>query len=306
MTRLARISWILATLVGGCFSPTGTPDASSGTTTGTGPSTGAPTPTTGAQETTGTTGAGTSSTGETTTGVVGTTGTADTTGMSSETGSTGASETTMTESGVCGDDELDKGELCDDGNTAPGDGCGPDCKRDALFVFVSSEDYSPLDLSSPEKADGICTDLAAKGQGVPQAARGSKFVAWLSYDEPNGQARERIPYSQLEYRVTHPSLAVVFDDTDDIIDQTPLHAPIRYTEHGVEIVATNTTCYTDAVWTGTTASGMRTDQRCINWSTDDMNMQATAGRAGAVDPSWTAETTCYCVAELRIYCFEAA
>lgn len=36
-------------------------------------------------------------------------------------------------SGLCGDGVIDPGEACDDGNTAPGDGCGADCGLEAGY-----------------------------------------------------------------------------------------------------------------------------------------------------------------------------
>jgi cysteine-rich repeat protein len=236
--------------------------------------------------------------------MIGTTGTIGTTDASSQTGATDTSETTMP-GPVCGDGIVDRGELCDDGNQFVDDGCNNACVRDALFVFVSGLALAPADFATPQMADDICTALAQGGAGVPPVARSSKFVAWLSYDGPGGNAIERVPSSPLPYRVTHSSLTQVFADTAQIPGETNLNESIRYTEGGVEIAGDKLPCTSDAVWTGTDGFGIGTGQNCANWTSNDVSMLATAGRSGAVDNTWTDETSCFCAGALRIYCFEA-
>ncbi|MFT6399371.1 MAG: cysteine-rich repeat protein [Bradymonadia bacterium] len=56
---------------------------------------------------------------------------------------------------VCGNDELEEGEGCDDGNTLAGDGCGPSCKREIDYICAPCGD--------DDAACGGETDLCIEG-----------------------------------------------------------------------------------------------------------------------------------------------
>lgn len=111
-----------ATVAAGTTTATSGPDPSGAVTE--------PTTTTSEITTSGTTTTGTTTTGgpgESTAGVDSSTGgtSSFTTGSETSTTGTGSSTTIFLDS--CGDGVLDPGEICDDGNDMPGDGCLPDC-----------------------------------------------------------------------------------------------------------------------------------------------------------------------------------
>lgn len=65
--------------------------------------------------------------------------------------------------GVCGDSVLDAGEMCDDGNSASGDGCSATCQVEAGFECT---------LPGPGPTSSVCIPIIVDtdGDGVPDSA----------------------------------------------------------------------------------------------------------------------------------------
>ena len=62
---------------------------------------------------------------------------------------------------LCGNGQVEQGEECDDGNTAPGDGCAMDCKVEKCFGVVckASDECHAVGICDPDS--GNCSNPAA-------------------------------------------------------------------------------------------------------------------------------------------------
>lgn len=193
--------------------------------------------------------------------------------------------------GICGDDIVDPGEQCDDGNVVPGDGCSAFCmvEDDYRVVFVSSQLYSGKNMMGEDVGDSNCNVLV---MGIPAMA-GRTFVAWLSSGESN--VKDRIGISLLPYRLVDGKTTVA-SNTADLLDGT-LDAPIDHNELGAKVGAPL------PVLTGTTTAGVATGEDCSGWSAAGT---ATTGLLTNKDATWTTGDTADCTALRRIYCIEKA
>lgn len=83
----------------------------------------------------------------------------------------------------CGDGILQagEGELCDDGNATPGDGC-----QNCVTEDLPPECVQAVALASPTRHVGFASDVVACDLGLPEAGQWSRFV---------GAAGRRIPLS---------------------------------------------------------------------------------------------------------------
>lgn len=306
MKCLSCIHLLVVALACGCFNPAGvaeTSSATTGETSTTGTSTGSP----GSSIGTPTTGLGTSTSGVTSTGSptgTGESGSTSTTGLSSQTGTestssmTDASGTTDTS---CGNGTLENGEVCDDGNTVNDDGCSDTCERDAVFVFVTNQVLEPMALGNADQAGELCTLAAKMGAAVPEVAKDSKWMGWVSFD--GSAAVDRLGDSTLPYRHTQQDYAMVAMSAADVVGDN-LDASIRFDEHGAMVAEDGVDCGDTSVWTGTNAVGMQAGNTCTNWTSGDINVTGMTGSTQAVDNAWTAKVPCPCSGQRRIYCFE--
>lgn len=224
------------------------------------------------------------------------TSTTSTSTTSSSTTSGSTSSTGTTGDPVCNNGVVEAGESCDDGNDVEGDGCKNDCTKDALFVFIS-KDTLAADFGALELADAFCTQAAAKGI-VPPAT----YIAWISNSDQSVLSRMNdnplLPY-------VRPDLAPIAQNLGDLLDiGTDLTAAIELDEFG-ELLPGGLDCRSGAVaWTGTTAGGQPTAQNCLDWTSTQDDIMATAGQAHAVNGSWSAACLAPCNQAIHIYCFE--
>lgn len=76
---------------------------------------------------------------------------------------------------VCGNGTLEPGEMCDDGNTAAGDGCAPNCSREAYCGDGATGGAEVCDDSNNRSGDGCRSDCASDescGNGIHDTAVG--------------------------------------------------------------------------------------------------------------------------------------
>lgn len=81
---------------------------------------------------------------------------------------------------LCGNGQVEQGEECDDGNTAPGDGCAMDCKVEKCFGVVckASDECHAVGICDPDS--GNCSNPAATdGTGCGEGkATARQACAW--------------------------------------------------------------------------------------------------------------------------------
>lgn len=198
----------------------------------------------------------------------------------------------------CGDGAFDRGESCDDGNLVDNDGCSSTCVRDAAFVFVSSALY-PSNFGGPFGGDNLCQGLATEA-GLP-----GLYQAWLSIDIL--PAVDHIAAMPLPY--IRPDGVPVADSFAALVEGMPvkLKAPITVTETGEALPLLRQTCLGGPpVWTGTDETGQAVPAgNCNGWSSPDALDPATAGKATAADGAWTRGCGLPCSTTAHLYCFES-
>lgn len=270
-----RLHWILASAaLCGCFSPTGSVNTSSSTST-----------------------SELSTSGDASTGAT----EAATTGLASstETGSTVASSTTSTGATaattggeVCGDGHLDEGEECDEGQLA--EGCSSSCKL-YRHVFVTSNVFSG-ELGGLAGADKKCQD-AATAEGLPGIYR-----AWLSSSSES--PINRFVHSTIPYRLVNGTeVAATWTE----LTGGSLAAGINVSEKNSTPGKGKHSCVPDTapiVWTSTKDTGMPTGgaYTCSEWG--GLSGQGSTGLAGSTDSTWTSNCLAQCSDEAALYCFE--
>ncbi len=91
--------------------------------------------------------------------------------------------------GKCGDGELDKGELCDDGNHVGGDGCDPVCKKESIFKC---------------KADGSCDPVCGDGITVWEAGEECDDGNTISGDGCSSDCKPETGFECTKYSRDYP------------------------------------------------------------------------------------------------------
>ncbi|MCB9706927.1 MAG: hypothetical protein H6711_34095 [Myxococcales bacterium] len=205
--------------------------------------------------------------------------------------STSTSTSTTGPLPTCGNGEIDGDEGCDDGNMVGGDGCSALCEREWRVVFVSSKAFNG-DHGGLDGADAKCQVLA-EDAGLP-----GEFKAWLS--TPGGSPSTR--FTQWKDRYVRVDGVPVAFDYKDLVDGSPLLAPITVTEQGMTIAAD--TCNTGGVWTATSTAGDFLGEHCSGWSSASKLIGGAKGLVSSVT-LWT-EASCAgpCEGFGRLYCFE--
>ena len=204
------------------------------------------------------------------------------------TAGTGSSSTGVIEP-ICGNGMVEEGEICDDANDDPDDGC-KDCVGDSI-VFISSEVYQGFKLGGLYGADQRCRSLAAKAGLL----RPETYRAWLS--TATTAAGDRLSHSGGRYTLVNG--LVVAQDWASLTSGSLLNT----------ITADEGSQYQDTrVWTGTLADGQPAvgSEFCENWGDNYSGflVYGGAGRSLAADAGWSFFADSGCGAEYRLYCFE--
>lgn len=193
---------------------------------------------------------------------------------------------------VCGDGVVQEstGEECD---LAVDDGCNALCKRDRT-LFVSSEPgFIGGKLQGLKGADNYCVSRA----GQAGFSNFLKFKAFLSDSQTD--AVDRLFAGEGRYVLVDGT--VVADNWQALLSE-PLQHPIELTELG-ELAHRS-------VWTGTRYGDGRAvpgSEHCSDWTSEDLDAQASFGRSDEVDVNWTQSefaNPTSCVSMYAIYCIE--
>lgn len=194
------------------------------------------------------------------------------------------------------------------------------------YIFVTSASYSPIELGVAMvngkevfNADETCKNLADNVDSQ-LFVKGKKWIAWLSYNNPNDQVKYNVInriIAQPDSGKFGPWQAVLPANSTSVLnifaDVTALSAGpqsgFRYTEKGIEIDLM--TDLIKEVWTGTLLTGIFSgpDLACSNgssksWSTNDMTNKGTVGAIGGTAERWTNSGTKTCDLKARLICLE--
>ena len=198
---------------------------------------------------------------------------------------------------ACGDGLLYAGvEECDDQNLDPGDGCDPDCKRETLFVFVTSQTFQGNLLPSQDNktglalADAHCQALAAN------ASLPGSYKAWLSDGSQGPSSRFGLPPSYPgRFTLTDGSLLAL--GWQDLTDGS-LALPLDRDESANPVSSS-------IVWTNTLPDGApASTDHCSSWSSSSITLKGRMGATEFADASWTNFDNTQCASSSRLYCFQ--
>ncbi len=157
-------------------------------------------------------------------------------------------------------------------------------------VFVTST-FHDGNLGGVSGGDAICQTLA---NAVPSLT-GRTFKAWLS--DTSTDAIDHVTVTATNgpwYRLDDVKVA----GSKAELATAPLFTAIVVDENGA---------YTDNsnVWTGTDTAGIKTANRCVDWTSNAGNpVSGHFGTAGVADSRWTDWTDSYCNFSNALYCFE--
>ncbi len=249
-----------------------------------------------ASSSSGTSPSDTTSTGGTTTdGPYASTSGAEASASSEASSGTTTTTTTTTETGttmsgpVCGDEVIDPGEECDDGNDNDDDGC-KHCWKDRI-VFATSEEYQGFRIGGLMEADQRCRMKAAQ-VGLPNVLT---YKAWLS--DSKSSAADRMLHAKGRYVLVNG--LVVAADWDALISGT-LENPINVTEKSETSIGSR-------VWTGTQANGQPAfgSTFCGDWDDEDAALEdGGTGIRKQTDDAWSFYDMGLCASVAVLYCFE--
>lgn len=179
------------------------------------------------------------------------------------------------------------------GGTAGGETGGAGGAGAGLRVFVTAEVYRG-GLQGVVGADEKCVAAASVGA---QTHGTSAWRAWLSGADgnllPDRFARDG-RWARLDGAVAFESRFRLFDGTG------PTH-PIAIDQHGSDLGSGGGAA---EVWTGTTASGQRHQDRCDEWTHNGSDHRGRQGSFRSTDEAWTADVSNWCWHQARLYCFE--
>jgi cysteine-rich repeat protein len=198
--------------------------------------------------------------------------------------------------GTCGNNDLEAGEECDDGDLDDGDGCSKTCTFDQRVVFVTEASWAGNDIGGVNGADKKCTDAAAL---IPELD-GMKFRAWVSSADESAFSRmgliTAMPYVRRDGETVAAGTAA--------FALAMLKVPINVTEKGTGLADADCASGTNLVWTGTESTGAAASDTCSGWSLAGQNGKA--GNLSSVGVNWTACKIKSCVSLARLYCFQVA
>ena len=155
-------------------------------------------------------------------------------------------------------------------------------------IFVTSSQYSALEISSISNADSLCAS-AAESQGFVR-----DYKAIISDDTVS--AKSRLNFTGDVYKVDTAGetylVASVGNDLWDTYDNNLLY-PVNFDETGLS-VASN-------IWTGTNSDGgIKADSTCESWTSNSGN--GFAGDSSSQDSYWLEDSSISCSTSLPIYC----
>lgn len=199
----------------------------------------------------------------------------------------------------CGDGFIQSGvEHCEDGNIQSGDGCSSKCEHE-YRVFVSSLAYlgnlSPTNANEVyglDRGDANCQALAF------EAGLQGDFRAWLSDSTGSPSSRFELqgPAGEVDFLLVDGSL--VAESWSDIVDGS-LAKEIDLDESGEVMGGV-------LVWTSTTTAGSAGGtEHCNDWASAS-NVYATVGNSSQSGENWTDYKQYYCSQEFHLYCFQVA
>jgi hypothetical protein len=167
--------------------------------------------------------------------------------------------------------------------------------RGGRFAFVTSVGGTG-DLSSWPDAGGQVGIAAGDAICRARAAAGGlyfpdSFKAWLSDDDTDAKDRfSSGAWIRLDGFLLASSIASLTDGAlGTAIDRDELGQPVTL----------------PLVWTGTLPTGLFSLNNCLDWS-NDSGAAGTKGEPNNASGEWTADSTLFCDAVRRLYCFSDA
>ena len=251
-------------------------------------------------------------------------------GSSSSSSSSGAEASGADDLGtmleLCGNNLLDRGEACDDGNLADDDACPSGlggCVAEATcgdgFIFAGKEDCEDGNIDDTDECSNSCwlkrrvfvTQEAYSGdlggvvgadekcaEAAVKAGLEGVFRAWIS-DDGFGPA---VRFNSADFRgwyvlTTGEALAYGWED---LTDGEPLLKPIAVSEYEAALPPIN-----DFAWTNTGSGGHSAHAAdCASWSQPGSGH---VGRFTSMSSEWTSYTERDCLGTVaHLYCFQVA
>jgi hypothetical protein len=158
----------------------------------------------------------------------------------------------------------------------------------AQRVFVSAAASSNADLGGLSAGDALCQSYADAAQ------LGGIWMAWLSSGAQH--ARNRLNPSSLPYRRLDGAL--VASDWNGLTSGALMN-PIDVDENLAPLPGSE-------VWTGTTATGLKTTATCSDWTNGTaVGTLGTVGNTSATDATWSSVYLQFCDRNnVHLYCIE--
>jgi hypothetical protein len=175
------------------------------------------------------------------------------------------------------------------GEAAQGGIGGAGGMPETRIAFVSGSAIAIDPQSGLEALDEFC--MAEAAAHFPN----KEFVAWVSRNAPGAphiDAKDRI----IDAEWYRPDGVRIAASKSDLLDGT-LEKPINVKANGNALG-------TEAVWTGTLASGNSAPYDCEGWLANGPTSSATLGSSGETDGDWTHASGGPCTQSHHIYCFE--
>lgn len=175
-------------------------------------------------------------------------------------------------------------------------------------IFITSTTYNGnLVTAANQWLTKTYNDSLTAGDALCQsradvAGLQGSYRAWLSTEGTD--AIDRLSITAGAYYKVDGTL--VAKGRDELIT-TGVRSSINLTEYGLPPAQSTSNVFPSKVWTGTTASGVRSvGSTCSNWTTESGN--SNTGIAGSTLPlqtwSWTFSSIPACVNFLALYCLE--
>jgi cysteine-rich repeat protein len=133
--------------------------------------------------------------------------------------------------GGCGDGIIsrDKGEVCDDGNTLPGDGCSADCKSDETCGNGKKDTNETCDDGNTTAGDGCSATCKEEtcGDSIYEPANGEECDTGTDTKACNGGGKCTVPECGDGYTNTAftPFMATAPEQCDEITTDTTTTPP---------------------------------------------------------------------------------
>lgn len=199
-------------------------------------------------------------------------------GMSAADMSAGAAGASNTTTDPCGNDQLDPGEECDDGNRTDADGCSSACTIERNVAFVTSTVYTVATLGGVSGADAACQARAAAAN-LP-----GNFVAYI--DEGGGTGlRDRLGDANSWVRIDGKPF------TDNLIGR--VFYPPELDESGSRVGATPPAL----------GEVINADTSCAGWTSTSAGLLPLGDPTGGFG-GWEMARYGSCSDTFRLYCLQ--